>query len=296
MQGIGSLPEIDDLRCFLAAAETLNFRRAAGVVGLTPAAFGHRIRKLEDRLGHELFARTTRSVELTAAGHRLVPVARDALAGVEACVRTLESETNVRFTLGTRFELGVSWIVPALTALSRERPDLRVSLYFGSGPDIIERLANGDVDAIVTSAPVARTTWRAEVLHDERYVFVGAPELLAEAPLRRPDDACRHTLLDVDAELPLTRYLTSVVGHLDFADVRLCGAGMAMRSFALAGMGVAVLPLYMVEADIEAGSLQTIWSERGMLSDSFRLIFPDNSPIARTMRWFAEFLRGRELK
>jgi DNA-binding transcriptional LysR family regulator len=53
------LPSLDSLQCFERAARLLNFRKAARAVGLTPAAFGQRIQKLEDQLGAKLFARTT---------------------------------------------------------------------------------------------------------------------------------------------------------------------------------------------------------------------------------------------
>jgi LysR family transcriptional regulator, glycine cleavage system transcriptional activator len=56
------LPSIDVLHGFLAAAQTLNFRRAARQVALTPAALGRRIQLLEELCGAALFHRTTRSV------------------------------------------------------------------------------------------------------------------------------------------------------------------------------------------------------------------------------------------
>ncbi len=70
------LPSLDALQGFLAAVQTLNFRQAARLVSITPAALGHRIRGLEDLCGTPLFRRTTRSVELTEAGQRLVPFAQ----------------------------------------------------------------------------------------------------------------------------------------------------------------------------------------------------------------------------
>src|SRR5258708_18138012 len=71
-----TLPSLESLRCFDAAARLLRFRAAAKAVHLTPAALGHRIRQLEDELGVRLFARTTRSVRLPSAVLRLVPDAR----------------------------------------------------------------------------------------------------------------------------------------------------------------------------------------------------------------------------
>ena len=62
--------DLDDLACFLAVAEQLHFRRAARIVGLSPGALSQRIRHLEDGLDVPVFQRSTRSVELTAAGRR----------------------------------------------------------------------------------------------------------------------------------------------------------------------------------------------------------------------------------
>ena len=75
--------DLDSLRCFDAAATTLNFRAGAGRVHLSPAAFTDRIQRLEDDLEVELFVRTTRRVALSEFGQRLLPIAREVLAGAE---------------------------------------------------------------------------------------------------------------------------------------------------------------------------------------------------------------------
>src|SRR5437773_2384277 len=69
------LPSTENLRAFDAAARLLSFRAAARTVALTPAAFGQRIRQLEDQLGVALFRRTTRSVALPDPGLALLPEA-----------------------------------------------------------------------------------------------------------------------------------------------------------------------------------------------------------------------------
>ena len=68
-----SLMPLNGLRAFEAAARHLSFSHAAEELGVTPAAVSHQIRGLEDKLGHRLFVRRTRAVELTEAGLRLLP-------------------------------------------------------------------------------------------------------------------------------------------------------------------------------------------------------------------------------
>src|SRR5688572_6226174 len=112
------LPDLDSLRCFEAAAVTLNFRRAARAVALSPAAFSDRIRQLEDQVGEPLFQRNTRQVSLTVAGEKLLPQARRVIGEAQRCLeRGDDSESPFELTIGTRFELGLSWLTGALGAL-----------------------------------------------------------------------------------------------------------------------------------------------------------------------------------
>ncbi len=298
MTGLGSLPSIENLQCFMAAAEHLNFRRAASTVALTPTAFGQRIRQLEEQLGVSLFERTTRSVRLTEEGAALLPQARATIAQAHRCLESVHDEAPpVSFVIGSRYELAQSWIAPQLAALSSERPHWKSHIYCGSGQDIINRLIAGDVDCVVTSAPMARAGWTTEVLHPETYCFVGATDLLATNPLQTAADCANHTLLDVDATLPLTRYLKAAPGpQLQFAEERYLGSGGAMQQLVLAGHGVAVLPQYMVGDDIAAGRLERLLPDRELLTDTFRLIYKSSSPLARTLEALAEVLRATTLR
>ena len=292
-----SLPSLESLRCFCAAAQQLNFRRAAGEVGLTPTAFSERIRRLEEELGCRLFSRSTRKVELTAQGAALLPAAEQALGSVQACVTAVGTSAGpVRLRVGTRFELGLSWLLPAVMALEKARPKLQVDLYFSSGEDIIERLERGLLDAIVTSAPIARQDWHAEVLHPEAYELVASAALLKELPFRSAADAGSHVLLDIDESLPLARYLLSSAPRLEFAGFRACGAGAALLARVLAGEGIAVLPSYLIQGERRSRKLVRLLPKVRLLSDSFRLLHRRGSRFAAQLRELAEWLRGRPLR
>ncbi|MCB9641170.1 MAG: LysR family transcriptional regulator [Myxococcales bacterium] len=297
MQEHLSLPSLDGLQYFLAAAEHGNFRRAAEQMHITAAALGQRIKQLEQQLGTTLFLREPRAVKLTEAGHRLIDVARATLRQASQCRDVVHAGESLplSISLGTRFELGMSWVLPGILALQEQRPQWKIDLYFGSGPDLLEQLQARRVDCIVTSAPVLHKRWTAEFLHTETYLFVGAPDLLQRCPFQAPQDARHHTLLDIDESLPLTRYLTSATGELSFGAFRLCGAGSAIHYMLLRGLGVAVLPHYMVRADLEAGRLQQLLPDYPLLSDSFRLIFSRDAIFHAQLRQFANFLRERPL-
>ena len=163
------LPDLESLHCFVRAAASPSFRAAARSVALSPAAFGDRIRRLEDGLGARLFQRTTRRVALTAAGARLLPQARRCLEEAERLSTVIGSEECPPYDLviGTRFELGMSWLVPSLGKLERERPVRRLHVCFGDTPDIVPRILRDEVDCMITSARLVAPGLGVARLHEE---------------------------------------------------------------------------------------------------------------------------------
>jgi DNA-binding transcriptional LysR family regulator len=292
--------ELDDLRCFVAAAERLSFRAAARVVARSPGAFSDRIRRLEDELGALLFDRTSRRVRLTAAGQRLLPHARRALAEA-AAARDAVGATGterVTLTLGTRYELGLGWVLPAVREVEAEHPSWTVHLLFGDTPALLAALRAGEADAVVGSMRLVDPGLATRPLCEEAYTFVGAPDLLDAAPLEGPTDAFRHTLVDISADLPLFRYWRDRVPPeqaWSFAAIRHLGTIAAVRAWVVAGGGVAVLPAYFVREDLEAGRLREVLSATSAASDWFRLVWRAGHPAEDALVRVAQVLRARPL-
>ena len=284
------LVDLDSLRCFEAAAARLNFRAAARSVGLSPAAFGERIKRLEELLEARLFERTTRKVTLTPAGERLLPRARSCMGQARACVevvRDADTPTPFDFTLGTRFELGMSWVTPALTTLEKRRPERQLHLLFGDTPALLEALHRDEADCIITSARIASHGLEYARLHVERYAFVASPKLLASKPLKRHEHCRTHTLLELNRKMPLFRYfLDARPGHevWSFDRVQFLGTIGPVRQRVLAGAGVAVLPKYFIAADLKAKRLTAVMPSVKLPVDSFRLV------------WRADHARQEELR
>lgn len=272
-----NLPSVDSLRCFCAAAKFLNFRAASRAVALTPAAFGQRIKQLEDQLGAQLFVRTTRSMRLSTAGLSLLPAAERALTGIEDCTRAVSTTgalPHMDVVLGTRHELGLSWILPEIDRLEQEHSSLDIHLYFGSGSDLVNRVRSMQIDCAVTSTRLADPKLEGIRLHREDYVFVGAPSLLDRVPFAKPDDAEKHTLIEIDDNLSLFRYWRDAQKGvpLTFAKLGRWGTIEAIRQRILAGAGVGVLPKYLVQPDLDAKRVRIILPKVVPLHDYFRLV------------------------
>jgi DNA-binding transcriptional LysR family regulator len=291
--------DLDSLRCFEAAATTLRFRAAAARVHLSPAAFSDRIRRLEETLGVPVLRRTTREVALTDAGQRLLPMAREVLGQVErmrAAARQ-DGRLPLELVVGTRYELGLSWLCPALGPLARKRPERTIHLYNGDTPDLLRRLERGDLDAVVASMRLTSPRLAYAALHPEAYDFVSTAR-----QLRRRDDVQRLTLVDVSPDLPLFRYFLDALDDAEpwpFAHTEYMGGIGNIRHRVLDGDGtdrVAVLPRYFIARDVAAGRLVRLLPKVRLRSDSFRLVWRANHPRAADLVALASDLRALPLR
>ena len=272
------LPDLESLRCFVEAARLLNFRAAARAVGLTPAALGQRIRQLEDQMAVQLFHRTTRKVELTEAGMALLPTAQTTLDMARSCVRAARGDLGpiaMDITVGTRHELGLSWLTPMLPALAEAHPGVTFHLYFGSGPDLELRVRSREIDCAITSSRIADPKLDSARVLAESYAFVATPALLAKLPFNELSDASKHTLIDTSREIPLFRYWRDASGtdSLEFDTLRCMGTVSAIHQLIARSEGVGVLPTYLIRDDLESGRLVRIMPHTEPKDDFFRLVF-----------------------
>lgn len=294
------LPDTESLRCFVAAAQHNSFRKAAREVALSPAAFSDRMRRLEEQLGERLFVRTTRSCRLSKAGERALPLAKQTLDSARRMlVAGAESPPPFELVIGTRFELGLSWIVPALGPLAVTRPERRLHLYFGDSDALLSALAGGKVDAVITSVRLSHPGIETASLHEEKYALVAAPTLLERSPLKTHKDAAEHTLLDVHADLPLFRYFLDARPPREvwrFAGVQRLGTIAAIALQAKKGEGVAVLPRYFVEKDLARNVLVEPLPKAKLTADYFRLLWRSGHPRSDDLSALAVELRKMPLK
>jgi DNA-binding transcriptional LysR family regulator len=290
--------DFDSLRCFDAAATTLNFRAAAARVGLSPAAFSDRLSRLEEELGATLFERTTRHVDLSEAGRGLLSLAREVLASAErlkSAGRDGVSPSPYELYVGTRYELGLSWLCPALPALERRRPERTIHLYNGDSPDLLLRLERGDLDAIIASMRLTSPKLTYATLHAEEYVLVAR-----RARLRRRDDASALTLLDVSRDLPLFRYFLDALPEGEPWPFRrieyLGGIGNIKRRLLDGKDRVAVLPRYFVRDDLARRRLVRLMPRVRVRADAFRLVWRTGHPRTAALLALADELRKQSLR
>jgi DNA-binding transcriptional LysR family regulator len=127
--------DIEQLRLFLAAAYSLNFREAASRCGVSPQVITRSIQGLETKLGEVLFHRSTRSVQLSDFGRRFTAQAERVVAQLDELLGTSEDIVSGKFQGSVRVAAptmhGRRYVMPVLTRLARLHPalcfDLRLS-------------------------------------------------------------------------------------------------------------------------------------------------------------------------
>lgn len=169
----------DLLKAFLAVAEQRSFTRAAATLNRTQSAVSVQIRRLEERLGTELFQRTRAGVALTAAGDELLVYARrllDLNAEAVDALRTRKHDAVVR--LGVMDDYGTIVIPPLLARFAKNHPEIRVEIETGLTATMPARLGEA-YDLVIAMHPEG--CGGGALLRREQAVWAAAATYPAEA-------------------------------------------------------------------------------------------------------------------
>jgi LysR family transcriptional regulator, glycine cleavage system transcriptional activator len=193
-----SLPPLDFLRGFEAAARHLSFTRAAEELFLTQSAVSRQIQALEEFVGLPLFERKHRSLELTEAGQSLLRTVAPMLEQLaEATRRLRETRTGHVLTVTTTISFASMWLVPRLSRFRKEHP--RIDVRVSATTQLVDIEREG-YDLAIRDCPEGNVPPGAILLVGEHLAPVCSSEYMKEAkaarkPLVNPADLRHHTLL-----------------------------------------------------------------------------------------------------
>jgi DNA-binding transcriptional LysR family regulator len=196
-----ALLDIDQLRTFIAIAETGSFTRAAEVVHKTQSAVSMQMKRLEERLERPIFARDGRASKLTEDGTRLLDYARRIVKlNVETIAAFSEAELSGRVRLGVPDDYADRYLPEIMARFSRAYPSVELTVICEPSVDLLERIDGNEIDlAIVTNCDSKRAS---ETFRRERLLWVTSarhPTHLEERlplALGRPTCSWRRTAID----------------------------------------------------------------------------------------------------
>lgn len=157
--------DLRKLRYFIAVAEEMHFGRAAERLYVAQPALSRQIQRLEEQLGVALFARTSRSVELTDAGRELVSEGKALLASAEAARRRVRRAAEGVRGLTVGFFTGDP-VTPAVRAFGAAHPEVVVDVVRVYWFDQTEVLFDGRADVAFVHLPVAERGLQLMPLYD----------------------------------------------------------------------------------------------------------------------------------
>lgn len=165
--------DFDQLRTFVAIAETGSFTRAADRVHKTQSAVSMQMRRLEERIGKALFARDGRASKLTEDGERLLAYARRLMRLADETLSAFdEAELTGRVRLGTPDDYADRFLPEILARFAHSNPRAEVTVVCAPTPLLVEAVRNDELDvAIITHV---RDKGQAEVIRREPLLWVGS--------------------------------------------------------------------------------------------------------------------------
>ncbi|MGW7280968.1 LysR family transcriptional regulator [Streptomyces sp. NPDC054844] len=194
--------DLQQMRYVVAVAETRNFTRAAERCFVVQSSLSHRIAGLEGELGVKLFARSSRRVELTAAGAAFVVGARECLAAADRAAADAAAATGVvrgRLAVGVIVTTAAVDVPELLQRYRAQHPDVHVAFRSGRSDELAAAVRDGDLDIAFLGMPESARPSGVECVvlaHDEHVLMVPAGHRLAGAARVTLSEVAEETFVD----------------------------------------------------------------------------------------------------
>ncbi|WHT18123.1 LysR family transcriptional regulator [Crossiella sp. CA-258035] len=260
------MPELDLLATFLEIHRTGSLTAAAARRGLSQPAVSGQLARLERQLGEQLFERTNQGVRPTARADTLASQIAPHVDKLRTAFDPADETCLARhglLRLGGPAELTTLRVLPALVPLTSR--GLRLRVQFGLAADLLTALLEERLDLVVSAVRPTQRGLAATPFVDEEFLLVGPPALArtvrAEALAQDPVRALAHLPLVAYAEeLPIIRrYWRSAFGRRPPNELAVVVPDLrAVLTAVVAGMGVSVLPRYVAEPALAAGSVELL--------------------------------------
>ncbi|WP_310385168.1 LysR substrate-binding domain-containing protein [Rhizobium sp. 1399] len=289
------LPSISHLAAFEAVARTGSVTSAARELDLTQSAVSRQIKALEEQLGVELFLRERQTVRLTLAGDAYAREIREALRRISSASLNLRANPHGgTLNLAILPTFGTRWLAPRLGRFLATNPGVTINL--------VTRLSSFDfrLDSIDAAIHFGHPHWPgAELafLMSERTLPACSPDFLKHNAISRAEDLLTAPLLHLTTRPDAWERWFADNGVV-FESVH----GMLFDQFAtaaqaaIAGLGVALLPTFLIQEELKRGDLIPAVDREMESRERYYLAFPperaDYAPLAAFRDWIVSEARS----
>lgn len=290
----------NDLHAFTIVARLRSFTRAAAQLNVSQSALSQTIRALEETMGLQLLARSTRSVAPTEAGARLLARLGPQFDDMQAALNELGelSDTprgTVRINAGEHPILMV--LAPQLEGFLAAYPDIQVEIAIDAG--MIDIVAEGFDAGVRLGEQVALDMVAVRISADIRMSVVGSPAYLGANPAPRdPQDLAAHRCINM--RMPTHGEVFPWELQKDGREIRVRVEGpLTINSLplrlkaALSGIGLAYLPHDQTAPHLASGRLMPVLQDWWPVFQGYHLYYPGRRQASPAFRLLVDWLRER---
>ncbi|MCB5176939.1 LysR family transcriptional regulator [Microvirga lenta] len=290
------MTELEDLRSFVEVVDSGGLNRAAARLGVSKSIISRRITRLEAELGTRLLTRTTRGISPTEAGAEFkarcdrilseIEEARDAVAQQGRSVRG-------RLRLSAPLAFGVRHLAPVLGDLARLHPALELDVSY---TDRVVDLLGERFDAAIRIGSLSDSSLVVRRIAPVHAVLVASPDYLSRhGRLRAPQDLTKHECLIYTGTLvPEWQFQSNQRRIAIRPEGRLrSDSGEAILQWAIAGLGIADLPSFLVSDAIASGALEPLLPDHPRPEYGIHVVRPPGSHVPGKVRALIDSLVDR---
>lgn len=293
------MDRLEDLVLFAEVVEHASFSAAARHLGLQRSKLSRRILELEKKMEIRLLQRNTRQMMLTTAGEQVyihAKMIRSAANNAFGVATALSTEPKGTLRIGCSSTLAQFALMPILNAFTKQYPQIRIMINASDyQADLISEKT--DLCFRVSSRPLEDSSLILRPIGEMSMIAVADKGYLQGfSQLNHPDELLRHRLIALSTreDQVTVNFLSihKVDAHISFIPDLSCGNMSVLKSAVLAGMGIAVLPRYLCEAELRDGQLMNVFSPESGWSPApsmLNALLPSRQNISLVTRLFLDF-------
>lgn len=273
-----ALPDYEGWAMFAAVAEAGSFGGAAATLGVSPASVSKAVARLEASLGLTLFHRTTRRVALSTAGRDVLPEAQAMVAAATAAVEGAHEERGsltgpIRLTAPMSF--GIRALGGPLASFAAAHPDVTLDVMLSDDQcDIIA----GGYDLALRIAELPDSALLSRTVAPVPISLIASPTYLAQhGTPRHPLDLGLHRVLGYGHRgqvAPLRFARAGETAVVTPGGPLFANNGDVMVPLLLAGQGLAMLPEFIVTAELADGRLLRVLPDWKLSDARLQIVMP----------------------
>lgn len=288
----------DDILAFVRVMESGSITAAAERMNLSKSVISKRISDLERALGVELFHRSTRQVRPTEDGeifhHRIVPLLAAINETAENLISKGERPLQGRLRVAAPMSFGTLYLGSLMANFAKRHPQLEMAIDYD---DRIVDLVYGGYDVAIRIGNLKDSNLRARKLCDCARVVCCSPDYATENGLpEKVADLAFHICIDYayvhanrlwefesekDGGKPVSVSMRSRI---------VTNNGEAMRDMAIAGVGIATLPIFLAARELREGTLIPVLPNAIQSPYTVAAIYPPTHHVSNKLRTFIDYL------